>query len=65
MNEQTKALNAIAAAIQSQNRLLDEISISLANISEIVRDVALYPADDKQPPRVLVGVAAPVEFIEL
>ena len=41
-----KALNKLTEAVEAQNKLLN--------------DVIQYPADMKQPPYLLVGVAGPV-----
>ena len=45
-----KALNKLTEAVEAQNKLLN--------------DVIQYPADMKQPPRLLIGTAGPVQIYE-
>ena len=46
-----EAVRRLAEAVEDQNNLL--------------RDVVRYPADQKQPPRVIVGVAGAVEVMDI
>ena len=55
MSEQIKALSRIADALEHQNKLLDDLAEAVAGIREVVRDCAIYPADEKQHPRIVVG----------
>lgn len=44
---------------------IDRLTEAIEEQTQLLRDMVLYPADNMKPPRLLVGIAGPVETIDL
>lgn len=63
--EMVSSMRRIADALERQTVILDDLQVELKALRMLVSDCSYYPSDERQVPRIVVGIAGAVETVSM
>ena len=63
--EMVSSMRRIADALERQTAILDDLQVELKALRMLISDCSYYPSDERQAPRIVVGIAGAVETVSI
>lgn len=63
--EMVSSMRRIADALEKQTAILDDLQVELKALRMLISDCSYYPSDERQVPRIVVGIAGAVETVSM